>query len=316
MSGTTETARSHRVIGSELARHDAFEKVRGRTSYAADYGLPRMLHAMLKRSDIPHGRIIHLDVSAAKAIDGVVDVFTAADVPQNTVWVDVPGQTLEVGALKALSNVLADEVVRYHGEPVALVAAETEDAALAAIDAIAVEYEPLTVVTDPLAALEPDAPQLHEGGNLLAHWELEEGDVDAALADPEVVIVEHTYRTQFVDHAYLEPEAGVAWLDADGVITIRASTQVIEHFRGVAKILEASRQPSTGDRPVRRWRFRRQGRHDSRAVPRLGGRQNGPPDKDGLVSRRVADRSAKPSRHRDALPYRGDSGRRSRRPGR
>ena len=237
MSGITETAGSHRVIGSELARHDAFEKVRGRTSYAADYGLPRMLHAMLKRSDIPHGRIIHLDVSAAKAIDGVVDVFTAADVPQNTVWVDVPGQTLEVGALKARSNVLAAEVVRYHGEPVALVAAETEDAALAALDAIEVEYEPLPVVTDPMAALQSDAPQLHDGGNLLAHWELEEGDVDAALADPELVTVEHAYRTQFIDHAYLEPEAGVAWLDADGVITIRASTQVIEHFRDVAKVL-------------------------------------------------------------------------------
>jgi CO/xanthine dehydrogenase Mo-binding subunit len=238
MIDSTTTRVRRRVIGSELSRHDAFEKVRGRTSYAADHALPRMLHAMLKRADIAHGRITRLDVAAAKAIDGVVDVYTAADVPQNTVWVDVPGQTLEVGALKARSNVLADEVVRYHGEPVALVAAESEDAALAAVAAIEVEYEPLPVLTDPAQALEPDAPHLHEGGNLLAHWELEEGDVDAAMVDPGVVVVEHTYRTQFIDHAYLEPEAGVAWLDADGVITIRASTQVIEHFRGVAKILK------------------------------------------------------------------------------
>ena len=114
-----------RVIGSELARHDAFDKVRGRTSYAADYALPRMLHAMLKRSEVPHARITRLDISAARAMPGVVDVYTAAEVPQNTVWVDVPGQTLEVGALKARSNVLADTVVRYHGEPVALVAAES-----------------------------------------------------------------------------------------------------------------------------------------------------------------------------------------------
>jgi CO/xanthine dehydrogenase Mo-binding subunit len=238
VSEATRTVAARRVIGTELARHDAFEKVRGRTSYAGDYRLPRMLHAMLKRSDIPHGRIVRLDVSAAKAIDGVVDVYTAAEVPQNTVWVDVPGQTLEVGALKARSNVLADEVVRYHGEPVALVAGETEDAALAGLSAIEVEYEPLPVVTDPGLALEPGAPRLHEDGNLLAHWELEEGNVDAALSDPELVTVEHTYHTQFIDHAYLESEAGVAWLDADGVITIRASTQVIEHFRDVARILK------------------------------------------------------------------------------
>jgi xanthine dehydrogenase molybdenum-binding subunit len=226
-----------RVIGSELARHDAFDKVRGRTSYAADYALPRMLHAMLKRAELPHARITRLDVSAAKAIPGVVDVYAAADVPQNTVWVDVPGQTLEVGALKARSNVLADTVVRYYGEPVALVAAESADAALAALDAIEVDYEQLPALSDPARALDPDAPQVHEDGNLLAHWELEEGDVDSALATPDAAVVEHTYKTQFIDHAYLEPEAGTAWLDADGVITIRAATQVIEHFRDVARIL-------------------------------------------------------------------------------
>ncbi|MGH2955041.1 MAG: xanthine dehydrogenase family protein molybdopterin-binding subunit [Solirubrobacterales bacterium] len=229
--------RGRRLIGSELARHDAIEKVQGRTSYAADFSLPRMLYAMLKRSDYAHARLTRVDTSAAEAIDGVVAVYTAADVPHNTVWVDVPGQTLEVGALKARSNVLADEIVRYHGEPIALVAAETEDAALAALEAIEVDYEPLPIVDDPERALEPDAPQIHESGNLLAHWELEEGDVEAGLAAADAV-VEQEYRTQFIDHAYLEPEAGVAWRDTDGVITIRAATQVVEHFRDVAKILD------------------------------------------------------------------------------
>jgi CO/xanthine dehydrogenase Mo-binding subunit len=226
-----------RVVGSELARHDAVEKVQGKTVYAADFALPGMLHAMLKRSDYAHARINAVDTSAAQGIEGVVAVYTAADVPQNTVWVDVPGQTLEVGALKARSSVLAEDVVRYHGEPIALVAAETEDAALAAIEAIAVDYEPLEVVDDAERALDDDAPRVHESGNLLAHWELEEGDVEAALSDSEA-IVEHEYRTQFIDHAYLEPEAGVAWRDTDGVITIRAATQVVEHFRDVAKILD------------------------------------------------------------------------------
>jgi CO/xanthine dehydrogenase Mo-binding subunit len=226
-----------RVIGSEIARHDAIEKVQGRTVYAADFGLPGMLHAMLKRSDYAHAKLAKIDTSAAEAIDGVIAVYTATDVPHNTVWVDVPGQTLEVGALKARSNVLAEDVVLYHGEPIALVAAETEDAALAAIEAIEVDYEPLPVVDDAERALDPDAPQLHDSGNLLAHWELEEGDVEAALAEADAV-VEHEYRTQFIDHAYLEPEAGVAWRDTDGVITIRAATQVVEHFRDVAKILD------------------------------------------------------------------------------
>jgi CO/xanthine dehydrogenase Mo-binding subunit len=225
------------VVGSGIARHDAIEKVQGRTVYAGDFALPGMLHAMLKRSDYAHAKLARVHTSAAKAIDGVVAIYTAADVPQNTVWVDVPGQTLEVGALKARSNVLAENVVRYHGEPIALVAAETEDAALAAIEAIEIDYEPLAIVDDPERALADDAPQVHETGNLLAHWELEEGDVEAALAAADVV-VEHEYRTQFIDHAYLEPEAGVAWRDTDGVITIRAATQVVEHFRDVAKILD------------------------------------------------------------------------------
>ncbi len=228
--------RPARVVGDELVRHDAVEKVVGRTRYAADYGLPGMLHAAVKRSDVPHARLLRVDTAAAEAVEGVVCVLTAKDVPENTVWVDVPGQTFEVGALKARMDVLAEGVVRYHGEPVALVAAETEDAAVAALDLIEVEYEELPVVTDPEQALAPDAPLVHETGNLLASWEIQEGDVDAALAGAHAV-VEETYRTAFIDHAYLEPEAGVAWLDADGVITVRASTQVIEHFRDVARIL-------------------------------------------------------------------------------
>ncbi len=226
----------HRVVGEEIVRHDAVEKVCGRTSYSADAALPGMLHAMLRRSDVCHARLRSIDVERAKAIDGVVAVLLADDVPNNRIWVDVPGQTLEVGALKSFQNVLADGIVRYHGEPVALVIARSEDAALAAVDAIEIDYERLPVVDDPGRALDDDAPKVHESGNLLTEWVLEEGDVDAALRDAPVV-VEDSYQTQFIDHAYLEPESGLAWLDTDGVIVIRASTQVIEHFRDVAHIL-------------------------------------------------------------------------------
>ncbi len=231
-----ERGEERRVVGRELVRHDAVEKVAGRTRYAADYGLPGILHAVLRRSEVPHARLLGVDTSAAEAVPGVVSVLTARDVPENAVWVDVPGQTFQVGALKARMNVLAEGVVRYHGEPLALVAAETEDAAAAAAELIEIDYEELPAVSDPEAALAPEAPLVHEAGNLLASWELAEGDVEAALAGAHAV-VEDTYRTAFIDHAYLEPEAGVAWLDDDGVITIRAATQVIEHFRDIARIL-------------------------------------------------------------------------------
>ena len=234
MTAVRERARP--LVGRPIARHDAVEKVAGRTRYAADFALPGMLHAALKRADVPHARLLRVHTSAAEEVPGVASVITARDVPENTVWVDVPGQTFQVGALKARTNVLADGVVRYHGEPVAIVAAETEDAALLALELIDVEYEELPVVTDPVAALADGAPLVHEEGNLLASWQLHEGDVDAAIAAAHTV-VEERYETQFVDHAYLEPEAGVAWLDAGDVITVRAATQVIEHFRDLARIL-------------------------------------------------------------------------------
>jgi CO/xanthine dehydrogenase Mo-binding subunit len=228
--------RPERLVGRSLIRHDAVEKVAGRTRYAADFALPGMLHAVLKRSDVAHARLFGVDTSAAEAVPGVAAVLTAKDVPENTVWVDVPGQTFQVGALKARTNVLADGVVRYHGEPIAIVAAESEDAAIAALELIDVDYEELPVVTDPVAALEDGAPLVHDEGNLLASWQLHEGEVEAAIAGAHAV-VEQSYETHFVDHAYLEPEAGVAWLDAGDVITVRSATQVIEHFRDLARIL-------------------------------------------------------------------------------
>ncbi len=224
------------LVGRELVRHDAVEKVSGRTRYAADFGLPGMLYAALRRSDVPHARLLRVDTSAAESVAGVACVLTARDVPENTIWVDVPGQTFQVGALKARMNVLAEGVVRYHGEPIALIAAESEEAALAAAELVEIDYEELPPVTDPEAALAPGAPLVHESGNLLASWDVVEGDVDRALASAAAV-VEETYETSFVDHAYLEPEAGLAWLGDDGVITVRAATQVIEHFRDLAKIL-------------------------------------------------------------------------------
>jgi len=226
-----------RLVGRPLPRHDARDKVAAATAYAADWAMPGMLHAAVLRSPYPSARIVKLETAGAQRMPGVAVVLTAKDVPRNTLSTDVPGQTTAVGPLRATLYVLAQERVRHQGEPVALVAAETLEQARAAAEAIDVEYEPVPGVFGPEAALAPGAPRVHEGGNVLAEWRIVRGDLAAAFARAAVV-VEGEYATQLVDAASLEPEAGVAWIDSDGVITIRVSTQVIEHFRDVAEALQ------------------------------------------------------------------------------
>jgi CO/xanthine dehydrogenase Mo-binding subunit len=162
--------------------------------------------------------------------------MTARDVPHNVLFSDVPGQTTAVGPLRARTQVLADPVVRYLGEAIALVAAETEEAAEAAARLVHVEYQDVPGVFDPEAAMRPDAPQLEPSGNVISRWKIRRGDVAHGFREADVV-VEDTYRTPFIDHAFIEPEAGVGWLDENGVITLRVATQVIEHYRDVANVL-------------------------------------------------------------------------------
>jgi CO/xanthine dehydrogenase Mo-binding subunit len=237
MTDAVATGEGLRVVGQPIVRHDARDKVAAATAYAADWALPGMLHGVVLRSPYPAARIVRLDTAKAEAMAGVAVVLTAKDVPRNTLSTDVPGQTTAVGPLRATLHVLAEDRVRHQGEPVALLAAETLEQARAAVEAIEAEYEPMPGVFSPEAALAPGAPAVHGAGNLLAQWRVARGDVATALRDAAVV-VEGEYTTQMVDAAYLEPESGVAWIDSDGVITIRLSTQVIEHFRDVAEVLQ------------------------------------------------------------------------------
>jgi len=229
---------AYRVIGTSPARADAWEKVRGRPIYAGDLALSGTLHGRIVRSPYPSARIVRLDTRAAAALPGVVAVLTARDVPRNELRMELPGRMAEAtaGAVLATQPVLADARVRFQGEPVAAIAAETPEAAAAAADLVEVEYEELPGVYDPLAALAPDAPRVHDTGNLLRSWYLRSGDVNQGFARADVV-VEHTYRTPFVDHVYMETESGIGWIDAEGVLVLRVSTQVLEHYRDVAEIL-------------------------------------------------------------------------------
>jgi CO/xanthine dehydrogenase Mo-binding subunit len=221
------------AIGKPLPRFDVVDKVQGATLYAADWSLPGMLAGRILRSVYPVARIRRIDVTRARALPGVAAVLTADDVPQNGIHEDATGTDRAPFA----TPVLAADRVCYQGQPIALVAAASEVQAWQALEAIDVEYEPLPGVFDAAAALAPDAPRVHpDRENVLIHWRLRQGSIEEGFRRAHA-IVERTYRTQRVDHAYLEPEAGVAWIDGDGIVTIRSSTQVIEHFREIAEIL-------------------------------------------------------------------------------
>ena len=229
---------SYQVIGKSPARADAWEKVRGRPIYAADFSLPGMLHARIVRSPYSSARIVRIDVEAARALPGVVAVLTHEDVPRNEMRMELPGRMAEAtaGAVLAFQPVLASDRVRFHGEAVVALAAETPEIAAQAAELVVVDYEDLPGVWDPETALRPEAPHVHEGGNVLRRWHLRKGDVALGFRQADVV-VEQTYRTPFVDHVYIETETGIGWIDAEGVLVLRVSTQVLEHFRDVADVL-------------------------------------------------------------------------------
>ncbi|MEW5813789.1 MAG: xanthine dehydrogenase family protein molybdopterin-binding subunit [Spirochaetota bacterium] len=224
------------VIGKRIIGIDEKDKVLGNVIFADDFTLPGMLHAKVFRAARASARIMRLDVTKARELSGVVCVLTARDVPHNESVKNVVGQTTEVGLLEAKHQVLAGERVRYWGEPIALVAAETMDIARAALQKIEVEYEDLPAVFDPFEAMKPEAPKIHGNNNIIASWKLRKGDVEKGFAQADV-IVENTYRTPRQEHAHIEPESGVAWVDDMGVVNVRYAAQVIEHYRDIATVL-------------------------------------------------------------------------------
>jgi len=221
-----------RQVGRSLVRTDAPGKAQGRTRYAGDYVMPNMLHVKVLRSPLASARLKRLDAAKARALDGVACVLTAAELPDRLAATDIPGQTGRK-RLDTDQQILVRERVRYHGEPLALIAAETSVLAERAADLIEVDLEPLPGVYDPEDALKPGAPLVQGADNVVSTYKVRKGDLEAGFAAADHVI-ENTFRTQFIEHAFLEPEVGLAWVDENEVINIRVSTQVIEHFRFIA----------------------------------------------------------------------------------
>ncbi len=202
-------------VGESSWRVDAEDKAAGCCRYTADLPLPdRCLHGVTVRADQVHAALKGIDASAALAVPGVVRVLTAGD---------VPGE-LHYGNAVNDQPVFAADRVRFHGEAVAVVLAETLEAAREAAALVQVELEPLEAVTTPQRALEPDAPQLHPDGNLCVDQLLRRGDLDAGFAAADVVL-ERVYTTGAQEHLYLEPEAALAIPDREGDITLRAPSQ-------------------------------------------------------------------------------------------
>jgi CO/xanthine dehydrogenase Mo-binding subunit len=217
------------LIGASLPRPDALGKVTGAARYPGDLVRPGMLHLQVVFAHRPHARILGVDAARALALPGVVTVLTAADVPFNA-----------FGLIEHDQPVLCGDVVRFVGDKVALVAAETREAAAAAAALVEVTYEDLPVVGDARAALAPEAPLVHlgRGTNELYHCRIRKGDAARALAEADVVL-EGEFATSWQEHAFLQPEAGVAFVDEGGRVVVETAGQWLhEDRRQIAAMLE------------------------------------------------------------------------------
>ncbi len=190
------------MIGLSVVKWDALDKACGRFEFPSDWSMDGMLHVKVLRAGRPHARILRIDTDKARAIAGVVCVLTHRDIPGLNGF----------GLIGPDQPVLCFDRVRFSGDAVAVVAAETEAVACAAVRSIEVDYEDIPALLEPVRALDPDVPQLHEAGNLCHETRFGFGDVDRALAGSRHV-VRIAYATGRQEHAYLEPEAGISFID-------------------------------------------------------------------------------------------------------
>lgn len=211
------------IVGQSVKRVDAAGKVTGATPYPADLNQPGQWWMKTRWSDRAHARVLAIDCAPALALPGVKAVLTAADIPVNEYGLVIKDQPVLCGPG---GDKPGTDHVRCYMDMVAVVVAETEAQAAAGAAALVVTYEDLPAVFDPLEALLPDAPQLHHTleHNTLCHYRTRLGDMAAGWAAAEV-IVEGEYHTGYQEHAYLQPEAGLAYIDEEGRITVVVAGQ-------------------------------------------------------------------------------------------
>jgi CO/xanthine dehydrogenase Mo-binding subunit len=215
------------LVGAPLARPDARAKVTGAARYPADLVRPEMLHCKAVFAHRPHARIERIDTRRARKLKGVVAVLTAADVPYN-----------RYGLIDADQEVLCSEVVRYVGDRVALVVAATPELAARAAALVEVSYTDLPLVADAHAALAPHAPLVHpeRGTNVLLHQKIRSGDVEAGFAQADLVL-SGRFTTSWQEHAYLQPDAGIAYYEGATLVVETAGQWLHEDLRQIAALL-------------------------------------------------------------------------------
>jgi CO/xanthine dehydrogenase Mo-binding subunit len=214
------------MIGANKERVDVIDKVLGRPIFAGDTKRKGSLFAVVYRSPRPHAWIRGIDVSRVATQPGVVKIITAAD---------IPGQN-RFGAIKKDQPCLAEDRVRYVGEPILVIIGETEYVARKAMEFVKIDFEDIESIHNPFIA-EKSATFLHDSGNLLSHRKVIKGDVEKGFAQSDVII-DHSYSTTWLDHGFMETETGVGYLDDAGRVVVTSSTQNIHYkMKEISRVL-------------------------------------------------------------------------------
>ena len=206
------------LIGKSIPRPDAYEKVTGKALYPGDINMPNQAYMKILFSQRVHAIVKSIDTTQTDKYPGVIGVFTAKDVPANEYGLITPDEPVLCGPGSAKPYT---DRVRFTGDRVALVIADSEEIASEAVKLIKVEYEDLPGVFDPLEAMKDEGVILHpdRGSNIFCKYRIRKGDVEKAFAKADV-IVEGEYRTPAQEHAFLQPEAGLSYIDEEERITV------------------------------------------------------------------------------------------------
>ena len=219
-------------VGQSIVKIDAVPKVCGERIYPQDFDLEGQLHARMVWSQNPHAEVLSINTARAEAYPGVVRVLTAEDVPENSYGINYPDQSVFVAV---------GDKVRSVADRIAMVIAETPQAAKEACTLVEVQYKPLPVLSDPREAMKDEAILVHpERGdsNVIDRIQIKRGDIQRGFEEADVV-VESFYTTQAQEHAYMQPDAGVGYLDDSGRVTVIVATQTPhDDIRHIARILK------------------------------------------------------------------------------
>lgn len=215
---------AEKSIGISPRKIDALAKVTGQAKYPGDLSMPGMLYAKTIFAERPHARIVSINLEDALKIDGVEAILTAKDVPINEYGLQKPDQPVLCGPGSTKAGA---DIVRFVGDQIAVVVARSKDIAEKAAKLIQIGFEDLPIVDSPQSGLMPDSYLIHpeiSASNICVHDRIRKGNIDQGFASADV-IVESDYTLPYQEHVFMEPEAGLAYIDDDGRVTVKCAGQ-------------------------------------------------------------------------------------------